>query len=443
MGHEARESCGFDHGGSFLKEKTWRRGTDGANDVWAKFWACYASFVVEASLLPTVKARNKLTLLISRGWRNETGAEMRSPLPRRDGMRFLLSMNQIFCAPAKLSARHSSLCFGQCEHHPTSLFWCCFVAMVTMCYCMRHGAVCTAKTISSLEPEASSQITNSSNFVRNNSLLHICTFSEKGERFCFLPTNWTPLTVAGAQRNMAGYLQWKAVAWRTKKLFKHTMYFIEGKKPLLERKTKPWNSTAATCSNILYSASVHRKHSNLDYGYSYNNLSVLYNTFAPLQSQGSKTRSLQFVTWCSASNCAAELPKLSPPFTQFMCSLCILKLWEKFQDASKELNEMRTKKKTSKNIHAVWHLEVLWAGSVSRKKAVSPIASSLGVKWRQNKKKAEPAWDWGYMGAAGEMLQSECTKSVSYVKTAHTPRCAHWQQQITFHMNTDWDFLFF
>lgn len=37
MGHEAGESCGFDHGGSFLKEKTWRRGADGANDVWAKF----------------------------------------------------------------------------------------------------------------------------------------------------------------------------------------------------------------------------------------------------------------------------------------------------------------------------------------------------------------------------------------------------------------------
>lgn len=162
--------------------------------------------MVEASLLPTVKAQNKFTLLISRGWRNETGAELRSPLPRRDGMRFLLSMNQIFCAPAKLSARHSSLCFGQCEHHPTSLFWCCFVAMVTMCYCMRHGAVCTAKTTSSLEPEASSQITNSSHFVRNNSLLHICTFSEKGDWFCFLPTNWTPLTVAGAQRNMSGNL---------------------------------------------------------------------------------------------------------------------------------------------------------------------------------------------------------------------------------------------
>lgn len=149
----------------------------------------------------------------------------------------------------------------------------------------------------------------------------------------------------------------------------------------------------------------------------------------------------QFVTWCSASNCAAELPKLSPPFPQFMCSLCILKLWEKFQDASKELNEMWTK--TSKNIHAVWRLKVLWAGSASRKKVLIAIASSLGVKWGKNKKKAEPAWDWGYMGAAGEMLQSECTKSVSYVKTAHTPKCAHWQQQISFHVNTDLDLFSF
>lgn len=151
------------------------------------FKACYASFMVEASLLPTVKARNKFTLLISRGWWNETGAELRSPLPRRDGMRFLLSMNQIFCAPAELSARHSSLCFGQCQHHPTSLFWCCFVAMVTMCYCMRHGAVCTAKTISSLEPEASGQITNSSHFVRNNSLLQHLHLFRKGRTVLFSP----------------------------------------------------------------------------------------------------------------------------------------------------------------------------------------------------------------------------------------------------------------
>lgn len=102
-------------------------------------------------------------------------------------------------------------------------------------------------------------------------------------------------------------------------------------------------------------------------------------------------------------------------------------------------NWMKCGQKTSKNIHAVWRLEVLWAGSVSRKKVLIAIASSLGVKWRQNKKQAESARDWGYKGAAGEMLQSECTKSVSYVKTAHTPKCAHWQQQIT----TDWDFFLF
>lgn len=183
-------------------------------------------------------------------------------------------------------------------------------------------------------------------------------------------------------------------------------------------------------------------HSNLDYGYSYNNCSVLYNTFAPLQSQGSKTRfllSVCHVMFCIKLCCRAS--QTFPPFPQFMCSLCILKLWEKFQDASKELNEMWTK--TSKNIHAVWRLKVLWAGSASRKKVLIAIASSLGVKWGKNKKKAEPAWDWGYMGAAGEMLQSECTKSVSYVKTAHTPKCAHWQQQISFHVNTDLDLFSF
>lgn len=144
----------------------------------------------------------------------------------------------------------------------------------------------------------------------------------------------------------------------------------------------------------------------------------------------------QFVTWCSASNCAAELPKLSSLFP----SLCAVCASEGFGRNSKMLprNWMKWgQKKTSKNIHTAWRLEVLWAGSVSRKKVLIAIASSLGVKWRQNKKKAEPAWDWGYMGAAGEMLQSECSKSVSYVKTAHTHKCAHWQQQITFHMNTE------
>lgn len=78
------------------------------------FKVYYASLMVQASLLSTVKARNKFTLLISRA-QPTIQERRRARLCLREGTRFLLSMNQIFCAPAKLSARHSSLCFGQCE----------------------------------------------------------------------------------------------------------------------------------------------------------------------------------------------------------------------------------------------------------------------------------------------------------------------------------------
>lgn len=42
------------------------------------------------------------------------------------------------------------------------------------------------------------------------------------------------------------------------------------------------------------------------------------------------------------------------------------------------------------------------------------------------------------------MLQSERIKSESYVKTeaTHTLKCPHLQQQINFHMNSDWNFYF-
>lgn len=112
---KAREGCGFGYRSTFLVETAWWQGADGADEVWSNvFKVYYASLGVQESLLSTVRARNKFTLLISRG--RPTIQERRcARLCLGEGTRFLLSMNQIFCAPAKLSARHSSLCFGQCE----------------------------------------------------------------------------------------------------------------------------------------------------------------------------------------------------------------------------------------------------------------------------------------------------------------------------------------
>lgn len=107
----AREGCGFGYSSTFLKEKTWWQGADGADEVWANF-VCYALFLDQTSLLSTVKVTTKFTLLTSQRARQE---RRRARLCLREGTGFLLSMNQIFCAPAKLSARHSSLCFGQRE----------------------------------------------------------------------------------------------------------------------------------------------------------------------------------------------------------------------------------------------------------------------------------------------------------------------------------------
>lgn len=59
--------------------------------------------------------------------------------------------SDLLCSCKAFSPPFISL-FWAVRAHPTSLFWCCFVAMVTMCYCMRHGAVCTVKTILSLQP---------------------------------------------------------------------------------------------------------------------------------------------------------------------------------------------------------------------------------------------------------------------------------------------------
>lgn len=58
------------------------------------------------------------------------------------------------------------------------------------------------------------------------------------------------------------------------------------------------------------------------------------------------------VMFCIKLCCRAS--QTLPPFPQFMCSLCILKLWEKFQDASKELNEMWTKTSTIFTQSGIW-----------------------------------------------------------------------------------------
>lgn len=114
-GRRPEKAVGLATAAPFLVETAWWQGADGADEVWSNvFKVYYASLMVQASLLSTVKARNKFTLLISRG-RPTIQERRRARLCLREGTRFLLSMNQIFCAPAKLSARHSSLCFGQCE----------------------------------------------------------------------------------------------------------------------------------------------------------------------------------------------------------------------------------------------------------------------------------------------------------------------------------------
>lgn len=100
----------------------------------------------------------------------------------------------------------------------------------------------------------------------------------------------------------------------------------------------------------------------------------------------------QFVMRCSASNCAAGLPKLPPtPFfslltpspPQFTCR-CTSKLWKRFQGASKVLNEIWTAvEKLPKDFNQSDRLAVQRAGSVSGKQEAIAIASSLGVKWWQ------------------------------------------------------------
>lgn len=56
----------------------------------------------------------------------------------------LMSINQILCVSAKLRGHHSHPLWTSLAHL-TSLFWCCFVAMVTKCYSMRHNTVYMGK----------------------------------------------------------------------------------------------------------------------------------------------------------------------------------------------------------------------------------------------------------------------------------------------------------
>lgn len=141
----------------------------------------------------------------------------------------------------------------------------------------------------------------------------------------------------------------------------------------------------------------------------------------------------QFVMWRSASNCAAGLPKLSPPppLSSHVCAP------QSSGKDSKLLPRIGRKNfpKTSARLEVYKELALclerqqLWA-----------IASSLGVKWWQNKKQAETVEGWEYMWA-GEMLQSERIKSALCKNWSHSSlKCLHWQQQINFHTNTDCDF---
>lgn len=102
------------------------------------------------------------------------------------------------------------------------------------------------------------------------------------------------------------------------------------------------------CSNVLYCASVYCRGSNLDYDLTHTSHTVdvlLCNTFVPLQSQRSKTRSL-LLSACHVTFCI----KLLQSFPNFPP----VQLWERFQGASEELNEMRPAlEKTCKIIQPV------------------------------------------------------------------------------------------
>lgn len=173
---EAREGCGFGYSSTFFAEKAWWQGADGADEVWSNvFKVHHASLMVQASLLSTVKARNKFTLLIFPGTANDAGAATSSPLPQRGDEISAEYESDLLCSCRAFSPPFISL-FWAVRAHPTS-FWCCFVAMDTMCYCMRHSAVCTAKTILPLQPQQPGYQLKS--FIQNN----------RNDDICLLTTN--------------------------------------------------------------------------------------------------------------------------------------------------------------------------------------------------------------------------------------------------------------
>lgn len=179
MGHEAGESCGFDHSGSFLKERTWRRGADGANDVWARFLR---------PVMPHLWSRHRSCRLWKRGinshfWFPGDG-EMRqerrcaSASERWDEISAEYE-SDLLCSRKAFSPPFISLFWAvrASSDQPLLMLFCCHGHHVLL-YAPRYRLHGKKKIISSLE--ASSQIINSSNFIRNNSLIHICTFSQKG-----------------------------------------------------------------------------------------------------------------------------------------------------------------------------------------------------------------------------------------------------------------------
>lgn len=99
------------------------------------FKACNASFMVEMSLL---LAANTFTLLLSKDITSHTkrGGDM---CGERKGGKKNVAEAPFVCRSADPWVHHSSLLLA----HLTSFFWCCFVAMVTKCYSMRRGTVCT------------------------------------------------------------------------------------------------------------------------------------------------------------------------------------------------------------------------------------------------------------------------------------------------------------
>lgn len=161
--------------------------------------------IFKKSVMPHLGSKHRFCRLWTQGihshlWRRTRQERRRARLCLWEGTRFLLSMNQFFCAPAKLSARHSSLCFGQRKLiRPAS----CDVVLLPWTPCVTVCATVPSaqqKTLLSLQPQQPGYQLKS--LIRNNSLLPI--FKRDDDLICFLTTLLTK-----AHENTPGNLIWK------------------------------------------------------------------------------------------------------------------------------------------------------------------------------------------------------------------------------------------